>query len=196
MTYLSAKRFMPSNFLNDKPHSHYLYAGCALLLYGFYLAGHFPVSDLCYYLRDTYSEPVYNKTIQVAGMLLVAAFAFAILLRLIHPVIQYLKLLVWSLFALTLAYYYQQLIVFAIEYIHFIQYIVFTIVVFCASKRRLLITIGVCLLAGLLDEMYQAQHQNSPLNWRDVLLNVIGVFWGCLLLWSVTETSPTATKQH
>ncbi len=166
----------------------------AIALYLFFIYGHIPVSDICYALRDSYSEPVYTATIQLIGKVLVVVHLAWLGYRLSRPKLQYFKLFVWTIFALTLAALYNQLVVFAIEYIHFMQYCLFTCVLLRLFDHRILPTIITSLIAGFLDEVYQAYHPGSPLNWRDISLNAIGVLWGYLVIWSNTNTeSPQTT---
>ncbi len=167
----------------------------AVLLYLFNIYGHIPVSNVCYYLRDTYTEATYTLTIQLTGLALAALFSSYLCLRLIRPSVQYPKLGAWLLFGGIIAYYYQQLIVFAIEYVHFMQYALFTLCLITACHQRLLLALSLSLLAGFFDEVYQAYHPSAPLNWRDILLNVIGVSAGGLLHWSLAPT-PRAAGQR
>lgn len=166
----------------------------AIALYLFYLYGHIPVSDICYALRDRYTEQVYTATIQLIGKLLIVAHLVWLAYRLSRPKLQFLKLFVWTIFALTLATLYTQLVVFAIEYVHFMQYCLFTWVLWHLFANRILPTLVTSLVAGFLDEVYQAYHPGSPLNWRDISLNAIGVLWGYLVIWTTEQPEPPQTN--
>lgn len=56
-----------------------------------YIYGHIPISNLCYALRDTYSEAIYIHYIQLTGKTLAAGHVAWLLYRLTRPCIQYKK---------------------------------------------------------------------------------------------------------
>lgn len=167
------------------------------LMYVFYLVGHSPVSDVCYYLRDTYTEAVYRFYIQLTGKVLLALHLFWVAGRLGMTSDSLKKTGLWSIFIASTGYYYHALIKFDIEYVHFIQYCCLTMVMFYALKQRYPGAIAICLAAGLLDESYQANLSIEAINWRDVLLNVLGVVWGWLVLQTleVKDDYPESVNQ-
>ncbi len=162
------------------------------LTYVFYLVGHIPFSELCYFLRDSYGLELYRRVIQIIGLVLLIVFILWGIWRLWRTPQRLLKAATWLILMLTMGYYYVDLIKFDIEYIHFIQYCALVIVLFQAFKRRYLSAMILCIGLGLLDELYQAYHPDGPFNWRDALLNVLGVLWGGLVLWTL-ETHEDST---
>ncbi|NOT86058.1 MAG: VanZ family protein [Methylococcaceae bacterium] len=159
----------------------------AAVLYGFYLGGHNPVSNLCYALRDIYTEVVYRRSLQMIGKLLLGFYVVWLVWQLTLTANKVRKIGVWLIFAGVLTYYYNDMVKITIEYVHFIQYCALTLVVTKALNGRILIAMAICLLAGFLDEVYQTLAPISALNWRDVSLNVTGVVWGGLLWWTIKK---------
>lgn len=159
--------------------------GLAAGLYSFYLLGHNPVSNVCYAVRDTYTEPVYRKALESIGKVLLGTFLLWLGWQLTRTSQKLLKGVIWLLFGSLLVYYYEQMVKITIEYIHFIQYCGLTLVVAMALKGRIFCAMAFCLLAGFLDEIYQTFAPVSPLNWRDIGLNVTGVIWGSLVWWTL-----------
>jgi VanZ family protein len=154
-------------------------------MYVFYLLGHNPVSNVCYALRDTYTEAVYRHALQIIGKLLLSLYVVWLGWRLTLTANKLIKTGVWLVFAGLLTYYYEQMVKITIEYVHFIQYACLTLVVAAALNGRIFIAVLICLLAGFLDEIYQTLMPVSQLNWRDVGLNVTGVVWGGLVWWTL-----------
>lgn len=74
----------------------------------------------------------------------------------------------------------------SIEYIHFIQYCILTVLLCNIISSRIYIAILIGILAGFLDELYQA-YPTEHFNWRDTILNVTGVIWGWLLYWTLLD---------
>lgn len=156
---------------------------CVILLYSFYIGGHIPVSDVCYALRDKYSLSVYRATIILTGKILLAAFCAGTVYLLAKSQQKLLKSIVWGIFAAALFFSYDALVKISIEYIHFIQYCGLTLLLCNIFTKRLYIGILLALFLGLMDEVYQA-YPTEPMNWRDTMLNVVGVIWGYLLYWT------------
>jgi VanZ family protein len=164
--------------------------GLAAGLYAFYLMGHNPISNICYALRDTYTESVYRHTLQIIGKVLLGLFVLWLAWRLLLTGNKLAKTSVWLIFGGLLANYYGQLVKITIEYVHFIQYCGLTLLVALALNGRVFVALVICLAAGFLDEVYQTFGPVSPLNWRDVSLNVIGVVWGGMVWWTLkTDTA-------
>ncbi len=170
----------------DQDHSR-LCGILGILIYVFYLIGHIPVSEFCYYLRDTYSFAVYQYYILLTGKSLLMLLIVWLVWQLKTTQKRLQKTGLWLIFLLGVGYFYHDLIVFDIEYIHFIQYCSLTVVFFQALKKRYWIALLLSLGLGFLDELYQAYHPSGPLNWRDVLLNVLGVVAGGLVLLTVEK---------
>lgn len=178
---------------NDRDHSR-LYSILGILMYVFYLLGHIPVSEFCYYLRDTYSFAVYQYYILLTGKMLLGLLIVGILWQLKTTQNRLLKIGLWLSFLLGVGYFYHDLIVFDIEYIHFIQYCVLTVVLFHAFKKRYWLALLLGFGLGVLDELYQAYHPPVPLNWRDVLLNILGAVAGGLVLLTVEKNKHSSQR--
>lgn len=159
--------------------------GLAAALYVFYLLGHIPVSNICYALRDRYTEPVYRQTLEIIGWLLLGVFVLWLGWRLWLTQYKAVKALAWLVFGGLLANYYAQIVKITIEYVHFIQYCGLTLVVAAALNNRIWVALIICLGAGFLDEVYQAANSPDLLNWRDIGLNITGCVWGLLIWWTV-----------
>ncbi|MCK5604681.1 hypothetical protein KAR91_22520, partial [Candidatus Pacearchaeota archaeon] len=108
---------MHKHFLKNK----WLYAG-SLLLFLFFLYGHKPVSDFCYYLADQYTDEVYGYYVRLAGAMLAALFVLFIGWIVFYSENKVSKCAVWVVFGALMVASYNQLVVYSIEYIHFIQY--------------------------------------------------------------------------
>ncbi|MEQ1638659.1 MAG: VanZ family protein [Methylococcales bacterium] len=170
------------------------YWGLALSVYGFYLEGHNPVSNLCYALRDTYSEAVYRYTLQIIGKLLLGFYVVWLGRQLSLTGNKIIKSVVWVIFGGLLTYYYNDMVKITIEYVHFIQYALLTLIVVKALNGSVFVAMLLCLLAGFLDEVYQTLEPLSQLNWRDVGLNVTGVIWGGLVFWTLRKNTPQVVE--
>lgn len=99
-----------------------------------------------------------------------------------------LKTAAWLLFGACLFFSYESMVKIAIEYVHFVQYGILTVLFCKIFVSRQYVAILLALLAGFLDEVYQA-YPGNPLNWRDILLNVTGVIWGWLLYWTLKDAA-------
>ena len=158
----------------------------SLLLFLFFLYGHKPVSDFCYYLVDKYTEEAYGYYVRYAGAILAALFALFIAWVLFLSQNKSIKLTVWAVSGILMAVLYNRLVVYSIEYIHFIQYVGLTYLLFYACNRKYPPAIILSLALGLLDEYIQTKGL-APINWRDVLLNAVGTAWGILLVMTMKD---------
>ncbi|WP_428356850.1 VanZ family protein [Methyloprofundus sp.] len=162
---------------------YYLWAFVAML-YAFYIWGHIPVSNVCYALSDQYTPGVYRHYVLLAGKVLLVAFISWLIYLLLKAQQRLLKSIAWIMFASMLFFYYVDLVKISIEYVHFVQYCLLTILLCMIYAKKVYLAIVLALVAGLLDEVYQALPKD-PMNWRDTLLNVVGVIWGGLLYWTM-----------
>ena len=157
-----------------------------IFIYAFYIWGHIPISNVCYALSDQYTPNLYRHYVLLTGKVLLIAFIAGLVWLLAKTSQKLLKTAVWLLFATGLIFSYEDLVKIAIEYVHFIQYCVLTILLCKIFVKRQYAAILIALLAGFLDEVYQA-YPTDPLNWRDIMLNVTGVIWGWLLFWTLQD---------
>lgn len=157
-----------------------------IIIYAFYIWGHNPVSNICYALSDQYTPGVYRYFVLLAGKILLVTFIIGLVWVLSRSSQKLIKSSAWLLFATCLFFSYESLVIIAIEYVHFIQYCVLTVMLCKIFTTRQYIAILLALLAGFLDEVYQA-YPSNPLNWRDIMLNVTGVLWGWLLFWTLQD---------
>ena len=157
-----------------------------IFIYAFYIWGHIPISNVCYALSDQYTPSVYRYYVQLTGQVLLIAYITGLVWLLARSSQKLLKTIVWLVFATALVLSYESLVKIAIEYVHFIQYCVFTILLCKIFAKRQYVAILLALLAGFVDEVYQA-YPAEPLNWRDIMLNVTGVVWGWLMFWTLQD---------
>lgn len=170
----------------------YLWAS-VIILYAFYIWGHIPVSNVCYALSDQYTPGVYRYYVLLTGKILLIAFITSLIYLLLKTRQKLIKTFAWIIFAGVLFFYYADLVKISIEYVHFIQYCLLTILLCKIYAQKLYLAIFLALLAGLMDEAYQA-YPKGPMNWRDTMLNVTGVIWGSLLYWTLRDTKKTEQK--
>ncbi|MBT3811825.1 MAG: VanZ family protein [Gammaproteobacteria bacterium] len=170
----------------------YLWAS-VIILYAFYIWGHIPVSNVCYALSDQYTPAVYRYYVLLAGKVLFACFLMSLVYLLAKSQQKLNKTIAWTLFAGVLFFYYADLVKISIEYVHFIQYCLLTILLCKIYAKKSYLAIFLALFAGLMDEVYQA-YPKGPINWRDTLLNVTGVIWGGLLYWTMLDAKQKSTS--
>jgi len=183
----SQKINMPRSFVYFPQTTSNFYLWTAvIILYSFFIWGHIPVSNICYALSDQYSPSVYRHYVLLTGKILLVFFIFIIGYLIIKSQQRLLKLTVWILFSLALFLSYNLLVKISIEYIHFIQYCGLTLLFCNIFPKHLTVAILLALLAGLMDEVFQA-YPADPMNWRDTMLNVTGVTWGYLLYWTLQD---------
>ena len=158
-----------------------------VILYAFFIWGHIPVSDVCYALSDQYTPSVYRYYVLLTGKLLLGIFITSLVYLIVKSQQKLFKTIAWLLFASVLFFSYADLVKISIEYVHFIQYCLLTILLCKIYSNKLTIAILLALFAGLMDEVYQA-YPKGPMNWRDAMLNVTGVIWGALLYWTLLDS--------
>ncbi len=179
---------MPLSFARNPESIRNVYLWASVVtLYAFYIWGHIPVSNTCYALSDQYTPSVYRYYVLLTGKVLLGIFITGLIYLLIKSQKKLLKTIAWALFAGILFYYYTDLVKISIEYVHFVQYCLLTILLCKIYADKLIIAILLALFAGLMDEAYQA-YPKGPMNWRDTLLNVTGVAWGGLLYWTLQDS--------
>ena len=169
----------------DSIRTFYLWAS-VVILYAFFIWGHIPVSNVCYALSDQYTPGVYRYYVLLTGKVVLVAFIIGLIYLLLKGQQKLFKTLAWAVFAGVLFVYYADLVKISIEYVHFIQYCLLTILLCKIYPKKLYLAIFLALFAGLVDEVYQA-FPKEPMNWRDTLLNVTGVIWGGLLYWTMLD---------
>ena len=172
----------------------YLWASVAIL-YAFFIWGHIPVSNVCYALSDQYTPSVYRYYVLLTGKILLGIFITSLVYLIVKSQQKLFKTIAWTLFAAVLFFYYADLVKISIEYVHFIQYCLLTILLCKIYSKKLTIAILLALFAGLMDEVYQA-YPKGPMNWRDTMLNVTGVIWGGLLYWTMLVQQPISNVNN
>lgn len=152
-------------------------------LYAFFLVAHNAISDAFHAVRRAVTDEVYTRILNGAGAIMLLIFIAALTRALHRRASGTLYGTAWLLFGAALAFNYRSLIVFPAEYIHFIQYVLFTLMVYSAAGNRWHKTVIVCAVAAVLDEAWQTR-ATATINLRDVLLNMIGIFWAGLIVWT------------
>ncbi len=163
---------------------HWTLWGVCFGVYMFYVFGHRPVSDVLMYLSDKHSEKVYAHYVVMTGKILLAVF-FLLLAGVLHRATQKAaKLFAWLLLVALVYVNYHRMVSYSVEYVHFIQYFILTVVLFYATGRNPVVTAVISLMAGVLDESYQTGWV-EPINWRDCVLNMVGTASGFLFVWTM-----------
>jgi len=176
---------MPHSIAHSPDTSRYIYLWASVvILYAFFIWGHIPVSNVCYALSDQHTPAVYRYYVLLTGKVILVAFITGLIYLLIKGQQKLLKTITWALFASVLFFYYADLVKISIEYVHFIQYCLLTLLLCKIYSKKLVIAFSLALFAGLMDEVYQA-YPKGPMNWRDTMLNVTGVILGGLLYWTM-----------
>lgn len=158
-----------------------------LSVYLFYIFGHEPISQVCYYLSDTYTKEVYSYYVKLIGKIIGALFSIFIIWGITKTNYKKIKILLWSVFGVFMFTTYNIIVLISIEYVHFIQYCILTWLLFYACKEKYAIAFIVSVFAGIADEVYQAVGV-GPLNFRDTLLNVVGSLLGLLLVSTIHDS--------
>jgi hypothetical protein len=163
---------------------HWMLWGICLCVYMFYVFGHAPLTDLLMYLSKKYTEQVYAHYVLMIGWILLGIFLL-LLAGVFHLADRRIaKLAAWLVFCAFIYFNYNRMISYSIEYVHFVQYMILAGILFYATRRNYVATAVICLVAGLLDELYQTGLA-EPLNWRDYGLNTVGTVGGLLLIWTI-----------
>ncbi len=72
------------------------------------------------------------------------------------------------------------------EYIHIPQFIILTLLLCLAFPRTLFTALAFSALACIVDEWIQSWMPNRVLDFNDILLNFIGLFFGLVIWWCIS----------